>query len=223
MCPALDRQAEQIDAFAVMTELLQQVEQRSQITVGGGGVITCAHVRDEHLELGLDLLRARRRAVDLPVRAQRDHLAVGVDPVGEHAFGGDLVPGRGDDDLADVGFLVAALIGVDEVELDLVGRRDRLVPERRDGVFAAVPLALGIEMRRADRVLDDRRRRRTRPARPPCPGPPPRRGSACRPGVPGCRFTPASPSGCRCRRTASSRPSSAPAAHRSPGRRTSTG
>ena len=51
----------------------------------------------------------RHRGVHLPVRAQRRQLALVVDPVGEHAFGGDLVPAHGGDDVADVGFLVAAL------------------------------------------------------------------------------------------------------------------
>ena len=77
-----------------------------------------------HSRQASDLLGARRRAVHLPIRAQRHHLAVVVGLVGEHAFRGDLVIARRDEDVPDVGFLVAALIGVAEEELDLVTTKE---------------------------------------------------------------------------------------------------
>src|SRR6202012_6006584 len=83
-------------------------------------------------------------------------LAVVVGFVGEHPFGGYLVSCRGDQDVADVGFFIAALIGVAENELDVVGWSNRLVPECRDGVASAMALTFGIEMGWADGIFDDR-------------------------------------------------------------------
>ena len=102
----------------------------------------------------LDLAGAGGGAVQLPVGPQRDDLALVVDSVGEHTFGGDLVPGGSDHDVADVGFLVAALVGLLEVERELA-RCDRHVVELRDRVLTAVAFALRVEVRRPDRILDD--------------------------------------------------------------------
>src|SRR5947208_10431434 len=60
----------------------------------------------------LELASAGGGAVEFPESAQRDDLAFVVDPVGEHTLGDDLVSGGLDHDVADVGFLVAALIGL---------------------------------------------------------------------------------------------------------------
>ena len=103
----------------------------------------------------LNLPSTRDRLVHLPVRAQRDHLAVVVGLVGEHTLGGGLVVARRDQDVPDVGFLVAALVGVAEDELDFGRGRDGLVPEGRDRVAAPVALALGVQRRRPDGVFDD--------------------------------------------------------------------
>src|SRR6202012_1734763 len=104
----------------------------------------------ERAVAGSDLARARSGLVDFPVRAQRQQLAVVVGFVGEHPFSGHLVSRRGDQDVADVGFFIAALVGVTENELDLVGRCNRLVPERRDGVASTMGLTLGVAMRWAE-------------------------------------------------------------------------
>src|ERR1700682_547693 len=93
----------------------------------------------------LDLVRACGGLVEFPVRAQRDHLALVVDAVGEHALCGDFVPRGSDHDVADVGFLVAALVGLLEVERELA-RGDRHVIELRDRLLAAVALAFLVEV-----------------------------------------------------------------------------
>ena len=93
--------------------------------------------------------------VHLPVGAQRDHPAVLVGLVGEHAFRGDLIVARGDEDVPDIGLFVAALIGIAEEELDFVGRGDGLVPERRNLIAAPVSVAFRVEMRWSDGILDD--------------------------------------------------------------------
>src|SRR5690349_8868708 len=103
---------------------------------------------------GSDLSCARSGFVEFPERPQCNDLAVVVDAVGEHALGLDLVAGGSDLDVADVGFLVAALVGLLEVEGQVAGG-DRHVIELGDRFLAAVACAFGVEMRRSDRILDD--------------------------------------------------------------------
>src|SRR5438105_677985 len=91
----------------------------------------------------------------LPERAQGRDLACLVDPVGEYAFGVDHLAADMGANQAGEGDLAAAGEGVVEHELDRFGGCDCLVPERRNGIATAVALALRVEYRGPDGVLDD--------------------------------------------------------------------
>ena len=58
-------------------------------------------------------------------------------------------------DDADIGHLVAAEIGLGDLEVDGLARRDDGVVERGDGLAPVMPLAFGVEGRGADGVLHE--------------------------------------------------------------------
>src|SRR5206468_12309194 len=94
------------------------------------------------------------RVCELPVRAEREQLAVLVHAVDEHAVRAELLAARERVDYRTrERALVARRVRLRIVEADLA-LRDRVVPERRDRGLAGVALAGGVGRRRPDRVLD---------------------------------------------------------------------
>src|SRR5439155_303279 len=94
------------------------------------------------------------RVCELPVRAEREQLAVLVHAVDEHAVRAELLAARERVDYRTrERALVARRVRLRIVEADLA-LRDHVVPERRDRGLAAVALPGRIERRRADRILD---------------------------------------------------------------------
>ncbi len=128
------------------------------VTPWGGVTLYDAQSQESHSRAVTPSER-RHRAVGLPVRLHRGDPTVVVDDVDHDQVGRGVRPSANDvlirPMLAQVllpGLANDSLI----VELERLDRLDRQLPERRDALVAAVALALRVEHRRADRVLEHR-------------------------------------------------------------------